>query len=200
MPHTTFCGLVFSAALMMAGVAPALAHSFELAFVVQAADRSADGRHPAYDGFRFATKERDAHADEEADGHLGGLDVYIRVLDVADDGAALESDLAALVQRYDIKLVTALADPALEATVKDMAQGMGAVYVPGPVGEIVAAETMDGAPFATAFTADYGYTPTQVALRGYDVARVVDRLIRRLGEDLDDRALVEQTLQDLLKP
>ena len=68
----------------------AFGHSFDVAFVVPA------GAHvQAMQAFLLASGERDGHAFEESDGHLGSLDVYISVVEMDADVAALRERLAA---------------------------------------------------------------------------------------------------------
>ena len=56
--------------------ATAHAHSFSLA-VLAGGEDAATQLNSAVKGILLATKERDGHADETSDGHLGGLDVFI---------------------------------------------------------------------------------------------------------------------------
>ena len=67
---------------------PALAHRFDVALVMPPSDdASAQGRQ-ILEGFMLATAERDSHPGQDSDGHLGGLDVYVTVIDGTGDVAA----------------------------------------------------------------------------------------------------------------
>ena len=72
----------------MSGVASA--HSFTAALLVVGEDREASLAE-AVRGFLLAADERDAHANETSDGHLGGVDVH--VLPLPRDAAALVEGL-----------------------------------------------------------------------------------------------------------
>ena len=61
---------------------PAWAHSFNVALIIPASPEGREIR----DGFMLATTERDSHPDEESDGHLGGLDVYVTVIEAGESG------------------------------------------------------------------------------------------------------------------
>ncbi|MCJ8323336.1 MAG: hypothetical protein HRU29_04585 [Rhizobiales bacterium] len=84
-------GAATLAFLTLIAPANAMAHSFTVALVI-------DGANP-YSAqikadFVRAAQERDGHADETADGHLGGLDVYILYATNAGELAALLSQQA----------------------------------------------------------------------------------------------------------
>ncbi len=75
--------------LLLVLPAAAQAHAFNV--LIFGNDLAKTG---AYSGFRLATRERDSHAGEESDGHLGGLDVYINM---AMPGAVVPPDTDILV-------------------------------------------------------------------------------------------------------
>ena len=68
----------------------AFGRSFDVAFVVPA------GAHvQAMQAFLLASGERDRHANEESDGHLGGLDVYVSVVEMDADVAGVRENVVA---------------------------------------------------------------------------------------------------------
>ncbi|MDO8982322.1 hypothetical protein, partial [Cypionkella sp.] len=79
-----------SVAVWMALSGNALAHSFTAALIVVGDNREA-GLAEAVRGFLLAADERDGHANETSDGHLGGVDVH--VLPLPRDAAGLVEDL-----------------------------------------------------------------------------------------------------------
>ena len=68
----------------------AFGHSFNVALVVPAGERV-----QAMQAFLLASGERDRHANEESDGHLGGLDVYVSVVEMDADVAGLRENVVA---------------------------------------------------------------------------------------------------------
>lgn len=163
-------GLLFSNA--------ASAHSFDTIFVVPVSGPQAAAGKQAQDGFMFAARERDGHPDETADGHLGGLDVFLRVVDAtaaADEVAAKVADLARRAAD-DTPWIVAPAD--LLAIIRSRVRP--AEFVPLDLSGTAPPDvrTMDGRPFAAAFENAFGYAPTQAVLAGYGAARQIDKAVR----------------------
>ncbi len=83
-------GLAALAGLVWLAATPALAHSFRMALLLPLTGADAAVGRQAVKGFLLATRERDGHPDETSDGHLGGLDVYVLVIDTnRPEGAVL---------------------------------------------------------------------------------------------------------------
>ena len=89
---TLFRSPVLVAALWMGMSGIASAHSFTAALLVVGEDREASLAE-AVRGFLLAADERDGHANETSDGHLGGVDVH--VLPLPRDAAGLVEGLLA---------------------------------------------------------------------------------------------------------
>ena len=87
---TLFRSPVLVAALWMGMSGIASAHSFTAALLVVGEDREV-GLAEAVRGFLLAADERDGHANETSDGHLGGVDVH--VLPLPRDAAGLVEGL-----------------------------------------------------------------------------------------------------------
>ena len=94
---------------------PAKAHSFGVALVTQAAVVSGVPDQEIRRGFMLATRERDSHANETSDGHLGGLDVYVYPVTPKDDmvkNDAVKDDavaeVEALLEREAVAVVVAV--------------------------------------------------------------------------------------------
>ncbi len=142
-------------ALVGAGLA-AQAHSFNVALVGEAVRESG-----AYDGFRLATLERDAHAGEESDGHLGGLDVYIFT---AEPGAELPADMNIVV------LLDAGAFPAVSVQ-KEI--GSDALRPSIAWAALIALD------FESRYAATYGTPASPAARQGYYAAQLIERYVRQ---------------------
>ena len=176
-----------AAAMLVLGPADAGAHSFQAVFLAPMTGAEAAAGKAALDGFMVATRERDGHPDETADGHLGGLDVYVTVVDTAPDLAAA----AARVRSARPDILAGLITPPVEAALR----GMSDAVPVGPDNGGGETTTMDGAPFADAFRDEYGYGVTPAAIIGYRQARRIDRAVRAVGGEVGDRASLAAALQ-----
>lgn len=162
-------------------VSPALGHSFTTVLVVPS-DASETVRSHMIAAFLLAADERDGHSDEESDGHLGGLDVYlvpIRANDLAETDTAGADIIAAPLSP--------------ESASGEMPEAAGAVLV-GPsdpeaqmvVGFLKAAAGAEFAPFAQRFADETGTVAGEEAIASYVAARRIDAAVRALG-GVDDR-------------
>lgn len=189
--------IVAATVLLLAGVANA--HSFNVALLIGAADPAAADGSAVRDGFLLATRERDGHSGQESDGHLGGLDVYLFVIDGGDDPVAAAR--AALDQQsIDILAATDTIAPiaalrALTAGSRTVLMAPGTVPFPVEAASGGAARTAAVQRFIDAFAADYGDAPTAAAARGYNAARRIDTAVRAQG-GVSDTIRLEQALRD----
>jgi hypothetical protein len=167
---------LLATACLMALAPAALAHSFNVV-VALPAGLSGDTRSDISTALLVASEERDGHAEEESDGHLGGLDVYL-TLAAADDPAGIAA------ARPDIVVWTT--DGV--ATVGD-----AVALIPLPASDPKAAAYLARAaspglsPFAARFSARTGKAPDAQATTAYLAARQIDVAVRALG-GVDDRA------------
>ncbi len=168
--------LLMAAGLFAAG--PAWAHSFDTIFIVPVSGPQADAGKQARDGFLFAARERDGHPDETADGHLGGLDVYLRIVDSAADASAVAAQAVDLAGRAADDAPWIVAPELLMTSIKD--QVPGAEFIPIDLsGEVPwDIRTMNGEPFRAAFEDAFGYAPTPAVMAGYGAARQIDKTVR----------------------
>lgn len=172
---------VLTISLLAAGLlfgGPAEAHSFDTIFVVPQSGTQAEAGKQARDGFLFAARERDGHPDETADGHLGGLDVYLRVVDSNREQSNILAELRDLAGRPADDTPRIVAPAALLRVVKDqivaaelLAIDLNAAAQPDTL-------TMSGRPFEAAFEAALGYAPTPAVYAGYAAARQIDKVVR----------------------
>ena len=148
------------------GAAGALAHSFNVTMLVP------DGaREGALAAFLIASAERDSHADEESDGHLGGLDVYVTMLESGRAGGMADSA------------------PDIVVDLRGGAAPMKGVWFL-PLPEISArakAEFLSG--FDARFQAATGAAPGDLVRRVYVAARLIDLAVRAQEGASDKAAL-----------
>ncbi len=178
-------------AVLVAGltgfVGTAKAHSFNVALVIALAEPSAANSRQVRDGFLLATRERDAHPDEESDGHLGGLDVYLYPVDLDRESLA---GVRALLQREQIDILAIIGpEDAAEEIGLLVAGSRTALLAPGQL-RPASAEA-----FKNRFQAAFGYLPAAPAAEGYNAARRIDAAVRPLG-GVDDRVALRRALDE----
>ncbi len=155
---------IFTAVLLLGlSAQAALAHSFNVLLIGENVRQSG-----AYDGFRLATRERDGHAAEESDGHLGGLDSYIFS---ADMGAPVppDMDIVVMLEAGDIP----------EIIVQKQIDSM-------ELRPSIAWAAVIALDFQQRYLAAYGVEAGPEARKGYYAAQLIDRYVRR-SADFTDR-------------
>jgi len=113
----------------------ALAHRFNIVLVIPRSDAAPAQGRQIREGFMLATKERDSHPDQESDGHLGGLDVYVTAIDVQGDFA---TEIARVVAQDEVDIVVAFGSETSLSLIERTLAGSGvALLTPGepPFGE-----------------------------------------------------------------
>ncbi len=158
----------------------ALAHSFNLVFI---APGSAQQTGSAERGLRLATGEQDAHAFEESDGHLGGLDVYLIRIEASRspaERARILSDAQPLFA-YGVEL---------DAEARAMLEHAGVIPIEPERARFWTAleqaprrlTRFDGSSFVNGYRSAYGGEPDAAALRAYVAARIVAAVVRESSE------------------
>lgn len=187
-----------AAAAILLSMSAANAHSFNVALLVGQSGPAASEGDQIRDGFLLATRERDSHPDEESDGHLGGLDVYLFVVEGRDDPLA---GVRALLGQRTIDILAVTGPDVLVETVRPLTAGSQTVLLaPGQMAFTASAATggTDEAPavraFVEAFKAEFGYSPSRPAARGYNAARRIDAAVRAQG-GVSDKAALRQALR-----
>lgn len=189
------------AALLLAGVSfpglvpgAAYAHEFvvELRAVGDARDQILT---EALRGFLLATTERDGHANEASNGHLGGLDVYIAPRPTGVAARFPDLKPAPPGGADIVAVIGAAQDVAVEAeTIDD-----GSVILrPGRLhaeNRWVGEDALDAQGFAARYMVAYGQPASEWAARGYNAARRIDDAVRPLG-GVDDRAALARAFAD----
>ncbi len=171
----------------------AQAHSFNVALLVPlSGPTQADGK-AIRDGFLLATKERDSHPDEQSDGHLGGLDVYVYAADSHD---ADLTGLKSLLQRKTIEIIVPIgSNQSTDRVLLSIARADTILLAPGslpyrfPLQSKASERLSKVTTFVAAFKKEYGYDPTTQAALGYNAARRIDAAVRVLGDVADKSGL-----------
>ncbi|MES2915828.1 MAG: hypothetical protein V4753_11980 [Pseudomonadota bacterium] len=169
---------------LSAGLAsPGLAHEFSLLLLAPAAASQTE-MDDMQAAFLIASAERDSHANETSEGHLGGLDVQMTLARIGEVAAGEAADV-----------VVAPFAPADDAQVAALAAPGDAVIVDaGVLAGITPEERSDLAPFAERFQAATGRAADPAALGVYQAARVVDLAVRSV-DSVADRAGLRQALR-----
>ena len=190
--------LVLGLGAVLGAVQPALAHAFSLVVVTDDATTAAE----ALRGLRLAVDQSPdvSHPrGREGGDHLGGIDVDIVVVEVADDGAAAAAArVRQLLDDGATAVVTLTAEPVARAvsqvtaaervlqvtvdaddTVRDQ-QGSVVIRPRRDIGRSRARV----AAFSAAFADAHGEPPADAALLGYDAGRLLDILVTRFGEHI----------------
>ena len=166
----------------MSGVASA--HSFTAALLVVGEDREASLAE-AVRGFLLAADERDGHANETSDGHLGGVDVH--VLPLPRDAAWLVEGLTGTPGvPPDVVVVLGTEPAASEAARKYQSNSTVLLQVVLPVGWDSDVGTDS---FVARYRLAYGTAPGLMAATGYHAARRLDVAIRPLDGVIPRAAL-----------
>lgn len=173
--------------LVSAGINPALAHRFNVAMVIELTGDGAESGRQYRQGFMLATTERDAHAGEESDGHLGGLDVYVTVIDAGGDPSA---EIARIAAPGDIDIVAAFGSPGPRSLADKLLAGADIALLPPGQSPFARPELPGVAAFVSAFENRYGSKPSAFAAQGYNAARRIDVAVRALGNADDKAALL----------
>lgn len=154
----------------------AMAHSFIVALDATAVDRPVQLT-SAIQGMRLAAGERDSHDAETSDGHLGGIDLFIRV----EPTKAAEG--ITWLRGAPNEAATIVVDFSESESALSHTQNSGAVVIrPGilpatRMGFVEAPATG----FIARFRAAYGTAPDRQAAQGYNAALRIDRAVRDLG-------------------
>lgn len=165
------------AALALAGN-PALAHSFNVALVIALSGDAEAGGRQVLAGFMLATAERDSHPDQESDGHLGGLDVYVTVIDGSGDIAGAVRHAATQGQA---DIVVSFGSETMPPETGGPVEGAKAVIPPPGQPPFASPGSPGVAAFIAAYQGAHGARPSASAARGYNAARRIDAAVRAQG-------------------
>jgi ABC-type branched-subunit amino acid transport system substrate-binding protein len=165
------------------------AHGFNVGFVAPLSGPDSHQGEQALDGFLFATRERDGHAFEESDGHLGGLDAYVIRIDSGRGAEAVRGRLDELRRGEGVVFLTgvSVSDTLAAAGVPpDDSPGIlvdaadSGVYRRA-VTALESLMTLGHEPFSAAFREVYGYEPGDYAIEAYIAARFIGAAVSATG-------------------
>lgn len=158
------CWLILAAvAAITLAANPALAHRFNVTLVFPLSGDTAEQGGRFREGFMQAASERDSHPDQESDGHLGGLDVYVRAVDA-------RGDLRAELGRKPADIVVMLGSRETMSRIETILRGTKTVLLP---------------PGQPPFAKPARLELSPLALRGYNAARRIDMAVRAQGGTAD---------------
>ena len=170
----------------------ALAHRFNVALVIPLSNAaSAQGRQ-IRDGFMLATKERDSHPDQESDGHLGGLDVYVTVIDELGDVGA---EIGRVARRGELDIVAAFGSETTLSLIGKFLDGKKVALLQPGQSPFARPDLPGVAAFIVAYEREYGGRPTSHAAQGYNAARRIDAAVRAQG-GVDDPASLRRNFRE----
>ncbi len=189
--------------LLVAIPQTALAHEFTVAFVAPFSGPEAARGARALQGFLLATAERDGHAFETSDGHLGGLDSHAVKVDGARGSEFVMARLREIGARQGLAFVTGLL-PQEEQVAENWSRATRLAVLVDPrrsrvyqEGTRPAADVrmMNGMSFTAAFQKTRGSAPDADATLGYVAARLIDLTVRSLRGDLTQREVIAAALE-----
>jgi ABC-type branched-subunit amino acid transport system substrate-binding protein len=196
--------MVLCAALSIAtGVGAAHAHEFKVGFLSPLSGPETLRGRDALNGFLLATRERDGHPFEESDGHLGGLDSYVIIIDTGRSVENVSRQLDDLLADEDIVFLVVVSVPETFAAASvrlgeaqtilvepaDTAVYIAAISTPGSL------VTMDGTSYSTAFRDAHGHEPGTYAIRGYVAARLIDAAVSAVEGQVAQRDALRRALE-----
>ncbi len=174
---------------MALAISPAFAHRFNVALVIPLSGAASVQGHHIRNGFLLATQERDSHPGQESDGHLGGLDVYVSVIDGNGDVITAVGQIAA---RGDVDIVATFASEKTRTLIEKILDGTKiALLLPGR-SPFSNANLPAVAKFVAAYENEYGGAPSSHAAKGYHAARRIDVAVRD-QDGVDDTASLRRS-------
>jgi len=169
-------------------LSPAFAHRFNVALVLPVSGSAADIGEQMRKGFMLATTEWDAHADEKSDGHLGGLDSYVSLIDANGDVAAEVKRISSISQ---INIMVSFASDKTQALIDKLLVGEKIVLLQSGPTLFDNKNLPAVSAFISAYHQAYGKNPTAAAAQGYNAARRIDVAVRAQG-GINDQGLLHQ--------
>ncbi len=154
------------------------AHSFGVVLISPQSGELSQSGLDFRNGFMLATTQRDAHPNEESDGHLGGVDVYVSIVEAGEDAANRVINVIGETE-IDIVLVYGMNKGGSE--LQDILVEQNVVLLmPGepPQGNLASVRLAE---FRTDFEAMFGYFANETAILGYNEAQRIEQAVRRLG-------------------
>ena len=168
----------------------ALAHDFKVGLLAPLSGADAAAGREAVNGFKLAASERDGHPDEEADGHLGGLDVYLLPVDTNGGRAKVLARIESLLQQPGLHFLTGRIPGTWMKEIQRMLRRGATILIDSERYSVRENRTPDGIMLAEAYGKKFGRRPGPAARMGYALARLLDRAVRITGDDFSNPARV----------
>ncbi len=169
---------------------PVFAHSFNVSIILPTSGNDfgsgseSESVQQIMDGFMLATKERDSHPDEQSDGHLGGLDVYITEIRTHGD---IPDHITRIAAQGELDIVVVFAEN-LPAMLMDTLRREPRIVLLLPGRSPFTQTDLPGVrAFTSSYQSDYGNIPSSWSAQGYNAARRIETAVRQLGA-VDDKA------------
>ena len=174
----TFLRLLSFVPLLVLFSTTVSAHSFSVLLASPFSGQNARQGISMKQGFLIASAERDAHPDETADGHLGGLDVHLHSFDTAQSTTSITKALAHIEQDIDIVII-----PAETHQTENLilyAKSIDAVVItPADLPfEGLPRDSISANQFVNNYTQRFAVEPGRSAAQGYQLARRIDEAVR----------------------
>lgn len=185
-PLGTIRNSVLAAALWMVLSGIASAHSFTVGLLVVGEDVDASLAE-AVRGFLLAADERDGHANETSDGHLGGVDVQL--LPLPRDAAGLVEGLFGTPDEPTDVVIIIGPEPAASDAARAYASASTVLLQVVLQDRWDSADGTDG--FVSRYRLAYGSAPGVMATTAYHAARRLDVAIRPLDGVVPQEALLD---------
>ena len=195
--------LAIGTAVMLAtGIGPVSAHSFNVGFMAPLSGPDARQGERALDGFLLATRERDSHAFEESDGHLGGLDSYVIRIDSGRGVEAVRGQLGELLRGEGVVFLTGVSVSETLAAAGAMPDDSQSIVVEpedsvayrSAVRSPESLVTMNGISFPVVFREAYGYEADDDAVGGYISARIIGAAVSAVEGRFSQRDALHRAL------
>ena len=198
-----------------------MAHSFDIAVIAPFSSENVNKGMEFWNGMRVATRERDGHANETSDGHLGGVDSQLLKLDTAQSKASISKKLvnigakqgfiiAVLIPGHDdfistiptdIPYIAIVNNTGQESFSKENTDQNGAILnksnpnilVPKLAGERIKDS------FRQSYMQQYNQLPGELAFAGYAAARLIDAAIRQTDGDFTHSKEVQNAFIEAIR-
>lgn len=172
--------LMFGLSIVSAGVQ---AHAFTVLLVSSFSGVNAAIGPAVRDGFLLASAEQDAHLDETANGHLGGLDVHLLYFDIVTNN--LTTQLSDRLKQGDIDIVmlpTSKQLTALIAVIEPLNMVLATLSHPvTKLTDVVCNGDNFGQHINKTFSQRFYYQPDRYVAQGYQLARAIAVAVRQFG-------------------
>ncbi len=181
------CRLWVLLGIIFYSVSPALTHSFKVVLVVPSSGSQFEAAKQIREGFMVATAERDSHPDQESDGHLGGLDVYVTIVDESGD---VPTKLEQAITEHEPDIIVAFNSQDRPFLFNEIVRRQNVPFLVSNRSPDLASGRPSIVRFSSAYTERFGGTPSSYALSGYVAARRIDVAVRAQGGVEDKKAIM----------